>query len=282
MKVANYYMYGEDMVKYGTRYAIDHTVKMGFDAVEYFDSLYEDRIGKETDCDIKTAKRLLKENNLSVACYSVYIPHILNDGTKEEVLAGVYKEIDYASELESPYFHHTMISKHFWTGDEAPYDEIFDRVAERVDKIAEYCDRRGITCLYEPQGIYFNGLDGLGRLFYEMLGRGHNVGICGDMGNSLFADVNPTDLFRTFKDHIKHIHAKDYFTSYKPISDICKSKCGRYLNDAPLGEGIIDIEGCLGEVRGYDGAISTECPFDEERTITDIAYIRHLYDRVNK
>lgn len=283
MKVTSYNLFSRDALEHGKKYAIEHSYSLGFEGVEFFDNLFEDRIGNDTTCDLKTAKKMLKERNLTVACYSILIPDIASpDYTEEEILKNVYRNVDYAAELESPFFHHTIVSKYYPTGDEEPFDEVFDRTIERVDKVAKYCNEKGLICLYEPQGLYYNGLNGLGKLLREMLARGNKVGICGDMGNSLFADTNPSDIYKTFKDHIKHVHVKDYHTSYKPISDIYKSIGGRYLDDATPGEGIVDIEGCLNYIKGYDGTISLESPQpNDEAVLRDIAFVREVYERVN-
>ena len=103
------------------------------------------------------------------------------------------------------------------------------------------------------------------------------LGICGDTGNSLFADTNPTDIYAAFAPDIKHIHVKDYSLSYKPSSVNFKSKRGLYIDEVPLGTGCVNFEECFRHLDGYTGTFSFEYNASDEEFRKDMELIEALY-----
>ena len=143
--------------------------------------------------------------------------------------------------------------------------EVFDKVLNSAARIARRCQELGITCLYEEQGLYFNGVQNFGRFFRAIKQIQSNVGVCGDFGNILFADEAATDFFQAFQKDILHVHLKDYFLSddisAQPDPEAwLKSKGGKYVKDAPLGKGVTDCKKCLDILKkaDYQGFFSLE------------------------
>ena len=124
------------------------------------------------------------------------------------------------------------------------------------------CESRGITCLYEPQGMYFNGIKGLKGLVDKLKANGRKVGVCADFGNSLFVDEAPDEVIGAFIDDVRHVHVKDYVASSEPINGIVdlKSKGGKYLYHSELGTGVANVDACFELLKkvGYSGNISFE------------------------
>jgi sugar phosphate isomerase/epimerase len=142
--------------------------------------------------------------------------------------------------------------------------------------VANYCEQLGLICLYEPQGMYVNG-EGLAVFYREMKQRCQNVGICGDVGNSLFVDYDPRRIFDEFAAEIKHVHLKDY--RREQASDGGYPTRGGYrLFDVALGDGHVDILYCLQRLRkiGYRGAYSLEIGGADEVLRAAIAYTQHM------
>ena len=235
----------------------------GFRSVEF----YEEAAGAQKSligslAEARAVKERLAEYGLTTACYSL-LGCLYGEGADENE-AFLMKQAEFAAELGSPFLHHTLL---WWLQlpPNAPtYEEAFEEVLDRATRVAKRCEGLGITCLYEEQGLYFNGVNGFGRFFKEMKKRQPNVGVCGDMGNILFVDETPDLFFEAFKKDIKHVHLKDYFlkTPPQPSCDGVwyPTAGGNLLCDCKLGEGVVPFEKCISALKsaGYDGAYSFE------------------------
>lgn len=258
--------------KYGIEQAAKTAAALGFSSVELFD-----KAGKEsfspTFPNVQAAARareVLHQHGLSVSCYSVATTLVAPDSTLQKNAKAIDELKAYAdmtAALGAPYLHHTLVLKMPLPTDAPRFDEILEPVAEAAAEVAHYCEGLGLTCLYEDQGMYFNGVEKFGRFFAKMQKRCPNVGVCGDMGNTLFVDESPVPFFRAFAPHIKHVHVKDYrmiVDQQSNTASLC-SKGGTLLKDTVIGQGEIDIPGCLQILRehNYKGAFALEDPFCE-------------------
>lgn len=135
---------------------------------------------------------------------------------------------------------------------------------DAAEQVARYAEPLGITCLFEDQGIYLNGLAGFGKFFYELKRRCSNVGVCGDVGNILFVDEDPVDFFEMFKEDIKHVHIKDYLRKPAAKQSIghywLPTRGGQWLRETMVGSGIVDFESCMKVLKsvGYQGGLGLE------------------------
>ena len=115
-----------------------------------------------------------------------------------------------------------------------------------------------------------------------------NIGICGDVGNSLFVDYSPSLVFDNFAPYIKHVHLKDYYISDEPLENERNYKTlgGKYLRDAALGEGKVDIAYCLTKLReqNYRGDFAFEVEGSDEVMKKAMDYVKKLvfYDAVRR
>ena len=271
MKFANYTQFYTDRKQLGIEYAASHTATLGFDAVEYF--------GKVPSGIFQNAaneRNVLSQYGLEVACYSVYV-QLLTENVSE-VKSQMAQEIEAAAILGSKYFHHTIFP-HYSLIPDSSYEKVLFEVVDLVEFIAKECNRKGIVCLYEPQGAYFNGTCGLNGLLSEIKSRGYDVGVCGDMGNSFFVDVDPKHVFKHFANDIRHVHIKDYLVTKEKIAENPphKSLSDTYIYDAKLGGGSVDIEYCFDilKANSYNAAISFEIEGDDE-------YLRSALDSVKR
>lgn len=215
----------------------------------------------ETPEQAAQVKQTLLCHGLSVSCYSVAV-NLLNGQAAVEYLKS---QAELAAALGAPFLHHTLIDSLSFDENAPAFDEVFEQILDRATEVAKYCQTLGITCLYEEQGFYFNGIKNLKRFFKAIKKRCKNVGICGDFGNILFVDESPVRFLRAFKRDIKHVHLKDYVYT-KNIDGLpdkecwLKSKKGGYVKDVPFGAGIIDVKKCFKILRSakYDGVFSLE------------------------
>jgi len=234
----------------------------GFSAVEFLQINAENwHAGVESPAEARHVRKVLQNHRLTTACYSVGIN--LLDG--QPAIKRLKEQAVLAAELGSPYFHHTLIDRLVLPPDPPSFEEVFDRILEAANDVALYCQSLGLTCLYEEQGMYFNGIKNFGRFFSEISKHCSNVGICGDFGNILFADESPEAFFDAFKTHVKHVHIKDFAQS-PHIDNVpdpecwLKTKGGVFLKDVALGKGVIPLKACFQHLRevNYQGIFALE------------------------
>ena len=269
IKTSDYTVFHKSRAKKGIEYSVTQSARIGFDAVEVFDFARPSQwMNSEKVIEMKKA---LSDNSLKLSSYSVHVN--LLDEDVDDVVNRAFKHVEYASELGAPYFHHTIVPGLDFSRFVLGYDEVFERVIDNAIKIARKCNEYGIVCIYEPQGRYFNGVDGLKALLSAVKAEGLNVGVCGDLGNSLFADCKPVDIFKEFSHDIKHIHVKDYRICAERCEGAFVSRGGKYLVPVAVGEGDADVKGCLSYLKDYDGFLSFETEVDENavKKVVDMA-----------
>lgn len=283
MKFAMYYGFSERLKSQGCREAVDEAKKLGFSAVE----LLADLISENPDNPVKDVlearqlKALLEQEGLSVCCYSVCVNLWKNPGAEQ----AMYRQIEIAAELGSPYVHHTLLP---WLTlpEHAPgYNEAVGEITESAARIADYAKSFGIRCIYEDQGFYFNGIEGFGGFFREMKKRCRNIGICADLGNILFVREKPEDFLMAFGQDVCHVHVKDYLykqTMTAPGKYWLKTDADSWLRDTMIGDGIVDFEQCMKVLknRNYTGYFSLENTHPEpyeEGVLQAMEYLRRFW-----
>ncbi len=283
MKFSSYTQFMSDFQQKGIEYAADHAKSCGFEGVEFIDM---DTMSKSILVDrfsAKEIKSVLKKHQLQVVCYSAVTDLVnCNDADFDYKIKRV---IDFAAELGVSQFHHTILPKHKSQDRKTySYENIFEIVVERACKLADYCKSKSITVLYEPQGYYFNGVCGLGRLFQAVKSNCDNVGFCADTANSCFVDENSIDVFKAFQQDIKHVHIKNF--GYSEKAQKCR-KCYHSLGGISFCEtallgGFIDIKQCLSVIKasGYDGFFSMEYLADDTDTIKDMSELTNIWNEI--
>ena len=274
MKFANYTLFWKDTCRHGLAYAIEHTAALGFDAVEFL-VCYDRAPLFESVEQARAAKRLLDQNKLAVSCYSM-----LTDLTHPDpsvVLDPVLFNIECAAALGAPYFHHTLIPSYSTKTPRRSYTEALEAIIGRAEQIAAHCAKYAITCLYEPQGLYMNGVEGLAPFLARMKKSHPNVGICGDTGNSLFVDVPAEEIFRAFASDIRHVHVKDYIVTDPDGSEWKqRSVSGKHIRDVLPGQGPTDHARLFSYLGDYRGDFSMEFSGSDEEMRASLAYVKEL------
>lgn len=279
MLLANYTLFYSDLKTRGIEYAAEHSLALGFNAVEFFLG-YPDSLPLFDDLkEAERAAQVLKGYGLPTACVSIGASLFGADSKAVEAALCRYAEV--AAILGSPYLHHTVYLPLSLPLGAPSYDEVFGATVDAVERIATRAESVGVTCLYEPQGMYFNGIDGLAPLLGEIRRRGRRVGICGDVGNPLYVDADPAELFDRFAGDILHVHLKDYFVRRQQPDEAgyTPSRGGRYLKPCELGEGDIDLSSCFRALRSaeYHGAYAFELFGTDEVMRRAIETFKSLY-----
>ena len=261
MQFTMYSRFNATLAGLGAPATADYAADLGFSSVEVLEvtspghpSVIPDR---ET---AKTVRQALAERGLTVACYSVGTC-IYRSPEAEESLR---YQAEIAAELGSPFLHHTLIPWLKKPADAPSFEEALEITADAAARVAKYAAPLGITCLYEDQGLYANGVTGFGAFYREIKNRAANVGVCGDVGNVLFVDESPVPFFREFIGEIRHVHIKDYLyktnISASPGMYWLETGNGSWVRDTMIGHGDLDIAGCMDILKkaGYDGALAFE------------------------
>lgn len=272
MKIASYSAFSTDVRQKGLEFALKHTVALGFDAVEV---IYTRRDALPTTANAKAERTRFDFYGMPVACYSVAIDISTEDTAPIEALK---RHLECAAILGSPYLHHTLLPTLSKKPNAPTYTQVLPRVLDAAAQVAEYAAGLGITCLYEPQGFYFNGIAGLDNFFSRLKQHCPNVGICADAGNPLFLHEDPVALARHFAPHVRHVHVKNYaFSEAEPsANERYLMNDGLWMGAVPLSAGTVDIPAFLTALPDYDGYISIEANGTDDELRAAIAYLRQL------
>lgn len=251
----------EMLARDGAEKTAAYARELGFSSVEVLESAGEDH--PRTVPDVKTAKevrQVFEAYGLHVACYSVGCD-VYRNPSAEDVLV---RHAAVASALGCPFLHHTLKTGLALKKDSPAADEVLTDITAAAIRVADRAADYGITCLYEDQGMYANGIDNFGRFYREVRRMAANTGVCGDFGNILFVDEEPAAFLAAFAADIRHVHVKDYlrktFDGQVPDGGWYPTLKGQYLRDTTVGAGVIDIPACMKVLHdvGYQGAYALE------------------------
>ena len=260
MNITMYSGFSEMVGKVGIEKAAEYALGLGFTSVEIFSNSVDGIANTIPDVNsAKKAREVLERYGLPVVCYSVYANAWKDEGSIQNMM----EMVEIASALGSPYFHHTTLP---WIEmpEEAPaFDEAINAAVEAAERIANHAQKFGVTCIYEDQGYYVNGVEGFGAFYRQMKKRCKNVGVCGDFGNILFVNETPEAFLAAYINEIKHVHVKDYLRKEGDTSPgmyWLKAKGKTWLRDTMVGHGVVDVEACMKILKdvGYQGAFALE------------------------
>ena len=284
MQIAMYSYFDSMLIEKGIEKTAEYAKKLNFSGVELLSStstMLQDSIPNATIA--RKVRKVLDDYDLPMVCYSVGC-----DTTEHDTVQKMYKKIDIAKELGSPYVHHTLILGS--PGKEKPANatELNEKIAIAVDaaeKIAKYAESLGIVCIYEDQGYYVNGVKQFGLFYNEIKKRCKNVGVCADFGNIMFMDEKPEDFLTEYAEDVKHVHVKDFLykkTNVNPGMYWRNIADSTWLRHTMIGHGVINYPACMQILKenGYNGAISLEISHPEpyENGVQQaMEYLRHFY-----
>lgn len=249
----------------GVEKAAEYAASLGFSSVEILeraDKGYTPVIS--TPEEAEAARKILERYGLTVACYSVFANLWHNEGAEKSLI----EQTKIAAALGSPYLHHTILP---WLAvpESIPgFRDAVNEVLPSVVRIAQAAAEAGVVCLYEEQGFFINGVEGYGAFYREMKKHCQNIGVCGDLGNILFVNENPEDLFREYIGEIRHVHVKDYLRTRSvesPGKGWMRAKDNVWLLDTWVGKGVVNVEACMNLLKsvGYEGKFAMELCFTE-------------------
>lgn len=260
MRFAMYSRFNSMANRIGLEAAADFAAEMGFSAVEVLESTGPDAPILIPDTNAaKQAKAVLAQRGLTVACYSVGSCVYRSPEAEKSLM----KQAEIAAALDCPFLHHTLLPW-IWRVDGMPtFEEGIAGAVEAAGRVADHAKPLGIRCIYEDQGLYANGVEGFGVFYRQMKQRCDNVGVCGDIGNSLFVDEGAEKFFAAYAEDICHVHIKDYLrksVKEAPGRYWLVTRGGNWLRDTLIGDGIVNFDACMQILKsaGYDGVYALE------------------------
>lgn len=251
MKFSYFGIISEVIREYGYDGAAAHIRELGFSGIEPIHGH-----ALQTTADARKLKAAMEKEGLVATSFSAYVNIAGATGAEDEERLMLYA--DMAAELGSPFLHHTLTPRYgYVTPEDEEFKGVFDEVAERAGRVADYAAKAGITCLYEDQGCIFNGLETIGMLL-SALNR-ENTGVCADIGNIMKVDGNPQDFIRRYAGLIRNVHIKDNL--WKPAhapdpgEGWDRTISGAYIRATVPGHGAVPISECLSILAalGYSG-----------------------------
>ena len=264
MKCTMYTNFAQTVKNDGIEKAAVWAKSLGFSSVEFFEFAQDTWTPCVKDREsARQMKKVLDLHALPVACYSVAVDLYEEGMTPDTVTQkekALYHYAEMSAELGSPFLHHTLIMKHI--DDQLPFEEALRLIVPVAVRVAKYAQSLGVRCIYEDQGRFFNGVEKFGRFLAAVRAECPTVGVCGDVGNILFADGDPVEFFRTYAKDIVHVHIKDYAlterSSDSPEWSIAPS--GKTYKECIVGTGCIDLDTCIKIMKdvGYTGAFAFE------------------------
>ena len=129
-------------------------------------------------------------------------------------------------------------------------NETWQRFGQGVERAAAMCRERG----YEPTFHHETGSCVESPADIEKVLELTSIGLCLDTGHLLLGGGDPGKAIREWRSRINHLHLKDAHRSVvqqivreaAPVDEIWRRKAF-----CPLGEGDLDVDGVLEEVRNF-------------------------------
>ena len=225
----------------GVRYAHE----AGFAAFEPFPQRDLAQPDHETAIRIRDeAKRL----GVTLPCLSM-LANLTGAGRFAETeRLKAYAEL--AALMEIPLLHHTLYPP-LKPEDARSADVLADEAASAACEVYDFAATLGVRCVYEDQGLAFNGIEGFGK-FLDALDR--PAGVVLDLGNVAFVGEKPAAFAEKYLDRIVHVHVKDYRINRDVPAQYTLAN-GTKIAPAALGEGDMAIADALAIVvkSGYNG-----------------------------
>lgn len=265
MKFSFYSGFGSFLSKYGIEETAKRACDLGFSGVEFCYFLTDkNSLSVET---AKEYKKVLDRYGLAVPCFTCATSVVemkKPDKINEDNVRGICNYLDVAAALGAPVFHHTVCYATVYEKVDAEYESMLELAVKGCKTVARYADKLGIKVIYEPQGFVFNGVEGLGPLLERVKEECPNVGICGDVGNTIFFDEFADGLFEKYPADVLHVHIKDMviFDSDHDMGDRRHyiTRSGKKVIEVPIGTGDIKLNRIFKALKsvGYDGYFSIE------------------------
>jgi sugar phosphate isomerase/epimerase len=233
--------------------SLDAVHELGVETVQ----LHAPSIANRSHEDVQKISRLFSEINVEISVVFVGFPeddYSTIEKVKETVgiVPPIYRSKRLAETLEVANFAKSLsvdaIGMHLGFVPEDQNNRLFAEIVESTRRVCDHCARNDQFFHLETGQETADGLLG----FIEAVDRG-NLAINFDPANMiLYGSGDPLDALEKVGSFVRSVHCKDATYERRPDQP--------WYEDAPLGEGDIDIEAFLSKLYslGYRGPLTIE------------------------
>lgn len=140
-------------------------------------------------------------------------------------------------------------------------------MAEAAAQVCAYARSLGVSTLIENHGFFANGCDRVERILGAV--KDESYGLLLDTGNIVCVDEDAAVAAALLAPRARMVHLKDFYIRTRDPGDATQFDCagswfrsrgGKYLRGAILGQGDLDMPAILGSLKhsGYDGDMVIE------------------------
>lgn len=279
MKLSMYTGFTRYWEQHGAEQTALYLRELGLGGAEILSNAHSERTFAPSLEEARELREIFEAHEIHFSCYSVGADLL---SYPEQAVERLCYFAEVAAVLGSPYLHHTLIPFLSLPPHAPSFQDALRLILPHARYVADYASNLGVTCLYEPQGMFINGTKGMSAFWEAISSFCGNVGICGDVGNTLFVDESPLDFFALFATEIRHVHPKDYCPASTEETYVFSTRSGRRITECSLGQGEIPLRQCMDLLytAGYRGDLSLKNlhPKDWSRGLQeDIAYTKKFY-----
>lgn len=231
------------------------------------------------ESDPSAARRIREEADrlgVEIPCLSMLARLTGEDRAQEAERLKQYAGI--AKILGAPMLHHTLCPA-LKPENPRPIDELTEEAASAAREVYDHAASLGIRCVYEDQGLVFNGVAGFGR-FLDALNR--PAGVVLDLGNTAFVSEFPDAFAEKYLDRIVHVHVKDYHLNHPEKRANYTLADGTTIAPANLGEGDMHLARALSLLKRADYSgwymLESERPEGREGQLDDVRLLREMLE----
>lgn len=171
----------------------------------------------------------------------------------------VKKYVDMAESLGITLMRHDVAMRNE-EGDDTPvFDKALPIIVEAAQEIADYAADHGVTTSLENHGFFVQSSDRVRRVVLGVDRPNYKTTL--DIGNFLCVDEDPTSAVPQNLPYASIVHLKDFYVrDQDPGEGFFRSRGGKYLRGAIVGQGDINMRSVIKSVKDsdYDGFVSIE------------------------
>lgn len=192
-------------------------------------------------------------------------------------IARVKAYVDLASSLSISRMRHDVVGHRNYFGDDTPlFEQAFPSIVAASKEIARYAARKGVTTSVENHGFFVQSADRIRRIVHAVDEPNFKTTL--DVGNFVCIDEDPAAVVRENLPYAMIVHLKDfYIRDVDPGEGWFRSRGGKYLRGAIVGNGDIDLASVVRSIKAsdYEGYASIEfegvedCLLGIERGLTN-------------
>lgn len=239
------------------------TAQLGFQSIEF--------MGLNVPVDDPECARLAgqlktacEDEGLTIVNYSISVADFLRaKGGWQAEVERLKGELNIAAALGAQMVRHDATAG-FPEDHNGPTDfpAALDVLADGCRALTQYAEQMGIRTTIENHGYFVQHSTRCEALIKAV--DHENFGMLVDIGNFLMADEDLVEAVTRMAPYAVHCHVKDFHI--KPIGSAdpgdgwLDTAGGGYILGSILGQGDLDVPGCIGALRGagYDGFVSLE------------------------